>query len=608
MNDRPQTAQTESDIPAERSKSDIFRKEALDRLSSPEQLDQSLRLVRPLDWLLLTGLGTLVTFAVGWSIFGKIPVTVTGRGVLIRPRRVVQLQSPISGQLESVNVRDGQCIQKDYVLATIHPAPLLKQLELQQGKLARLQLQATDSKALQERRTAVELAALAAKRRSLLQRLEDAKALTPILQQYTIKALSEQRLSLEQRLAGAIAVTPLLKEQKLAAIALFRASLGRRLADAKALTPELQDKGTRAIAQQRESLQQRLQDAQELVPVFQLRMETRRELFKAGAIAQDSLLQTEADYRQNLQEIGQIKAELKQLEVQETDLRERYLQNLNSMAEIEMQMQELALEETEARERDLEKINQIQEIQVQLQEIKVKETEARQKYLENLSQISQLEADLQELATQRKRWEQDNLEADNRRQNIIEEVEREIARLEKEIAENSKIESSQGGCVLEIKAGVGQYVNAGTSLGTINTSGKTVEMLGVTYLNIKDGKRVKPGMSIQITPDNVKRERFGGIVGKITSVSEFPVTREGANFVVGNPEIVQTIMGEEGGKIEVMARLQPDSHTSTGYKWSSSAGPDLEITTGTTTIARVTVEERSPLSFVLPIIREWTGI
>ncbi len=40
--------------------------------------------------------------------------------------------------------------------------------------------------------------------------------------------------------------------------------------------------------------------------------------------------------------------------------------------------------------------------------------------------------------------------------------------------------------------------------------------------------------------------------------SEFPVTREGANFVVGNPEIVQTIMGEEGGKIEVMARLQPD--------------------------------------------------
>ncbi|MBC6474214.1 MAG: hypothetical protein GDA48_16540 [Hormoscilla sp. GM102CHS1] len=60
--------------------------------------------------------------------------------------------------------------------------------------------------------------------------------------------------------------------------------------------------------------------------------------------------------------------------------------------------------------------------------------------------------------------------------------------------------------------------------------------------------------------------------------------------------------------VEVMARLQPDSNTSTGYKWSSSAGPDLDITTGTTTIARVTVEERSPLSFVLPIIREWTGI
>jgi hypothetical protein len=37
-------------------------------------------------------------------------------------------------------------------------------------------------------------------------------------------------------------------------------------------------------------------------------------------------------------------------------------------------------------------------------------------------------------------------------------------------------------------------------------------------------------------------------------------------------------------------------------------GPDVEITQGTTADIQVTYGRRSPLSFVLPKIREWTGI
>ncbi len=67
-------------------------------------------------------------------------------------------------------------------------------------------------------------------------------------------------------------------------------------------------------------------------------------------------------------------------------------------------------------------------------------------------------------------------------------------------------------------------------------------------------------------------------------------------------------MGERGGKIEAMAKLELDSKTFSGYQWSSSKGPQLEITTGTTTTVRVTVEQRAPITFVLPILREWSGI
>ncbi|MGB3204654.1 MAG: hypothetical protein WBB28_06675 [Crinalium sp.] len=134
---------------------------------------------------------------------------------------------------------------------------------------------------------------------------------------------------------------------------------------------------------------------------------------------------------------------------------------------------------------------------------------------------------------------------------------------------------------------------------------KTATLKAVTFLDMLDGQRVKPGMKIQITPDIVKRERFGSIVGKIIYVSPFPVSKESASEVVGNPEIAQNIMGQDGEKIEVIAQLQTDGNTPSGLKWSASTGPDLHLIAGTTTMATITVEEPPPLSFVLPFIYEW---
>ena len=60
--------------------------------------------------------------------------------------------------------------------------------------------------------------------------------------------------------------------------------------------------------------------------------------------------------------------------------------------------------------------------------------------------------------------------------------------------------------------------------------------------------------------------------------------------------------------ILVYGDLTPDESTPSGYAWSSSTGPALRLTPGTTTRVRVVVEQRSPLSFILPILRESTGV
>ena len=62
----------------------IFRQVALERLSSPEQLDQLMPLIALRGWVALLTLIGLVVLALAWSAFDTIPTQVTGRGILIR--------------------------------------------------------------------------------------------------------------------------------------------------------------------------------------------------------------------------------------------------------------------------------------------------------------------------------------------------------------------------------------------------------------------------------------------------------------------------------------------------------------------------------------------
>ena len=69
---------------AEESSQSLFRQEALERLSSPERLDELMHLVTLRSWLPLGTLGVLLGLGLIWSFVGRIPVITSGRGVLVQ--------------------------------------------------------------------------------------------------------------------------------------------------------------------------------------------------------------------------------------------------------------------------------------------------------------------------------------------------------------------------------------------------------------------------------------------------------------------------------------------------------------------------------------------
>lgn len=101
---------------------EIFRKQALERLASPEQLDLLMPITRPRAWVALVGIGLLLIAALVWSVFGSIKTVVDGYGFLDRASGVVNVVAPAVGWVESVSAKVGETVEQGQVLALIRPA------------------------------------------------------------------------------------------------------------------------------------------------------------------------------------------------------------------------------------------------------------------------------------------------------------------------------------------------------------------------------------------------------------------------------------------------------------------------------------------------------
>ncbi len=102
----------------------IFRQSALDKLSSPEQLDQLMQVTTPKSWLALAACAALVLTAVAWSIFGSIPTTVSGRGILIKEGGVFVVTSHGDGRVAKLLVDVGQKVKAGDIVARVKQAEL----------------------------------------------------------------------------------------------------------------------------------------------------------------------------------------------------------------------------------------------------------------------------------------------------------------------------------------------------------------------------------------------------------------------------------------------------------------------------------------------------
>jgi HlyD family secretion protein len=471
----------------------IFRERALEHVSSPEHLDQLLRVVGPRDWLALGAATLALGAAAAWSWLGRIPITVEGTAMLVRPRQVVAIQAPAEGRIAALSVGVGDRVARGELLARLALPELEKELEQERARLAAFDTRAGELAALEREQAQLELSLLA-----------------------------EQRDQLEHRRASLLETA--------------EASLSR--------SAEL-------IARQRANLETARKLSEELELTLQERQQSFSLLEGQGLIARDQLVEA----------------------------RSRTIDKQLALAELAVLEQELRLREDQAREAYEKQQDQVMDLALQAKDLE----------LRLLRVSSQLRRDELERAGQRQ------------------DVERRIEQLQTRIESEGRVLSEHDGRILELAVQVGQRVETLSRLGRLEIEDERSELQAVAWFEVEDGKRVRPGLRILVSPTTAPRERFGSIVGSVQRVSDFPVTFEAVANQIGDLDLARALVAGPS-RIEVLAQLQTDARTPSGFAWTTGGGPErLRVTPGTTAHVRVTIDERAPITFVLPFLRALRG-
>ncbi|WP_460001763.1 NHLP bacteriocin system secretion protein [Paradesulfitobacterium aromaticivorans] len=182
----------------------------------------------------------------------------------------------------------------------------------------------------------------------------------------------------------------------------------------------------------------------------------------------------------------------------------------------------------------------------------------------------------------------------------ITEQQQNIKGLQDKLATSSQVVSSFDGRVLEVQAGIGDFVTPGQPVISIELSGAQIKDLeAVLYVPATQGKQIMPGMEVNLAPSSVQKEEYGLLLGRVTSVGEFPATAQGMMKTLGNENLVHQLSGM-GAPLEVKVDIIPDSNTYSRYKWSTPSGPPLRLNSGTLASGSITIKKQRPIALVFP--------
>lgn len=113
----------------------FFRKAALEKLSTPEKLDQMIKVTGPRAWIALSTITVALVTAIIWSFWGNVKTKLNVTGVLLGGE-VHEVVSTAQGQLLALHVNVGDDVKEGAIIANVEQPVLEQQISEAKALLA----------------------------------------------------------------------------------------------------------------------------------------------------------------------------------------------------------------------------------------------------------------------------------------------------------------------------------------------------------------------------------------------------------------------------------------------------------------------------------------
>jgi HlyD family secretion protein len=204
----------------------IFRGAALERLSSPEELDQVVTISMGGGWAALTAILLLCAGALTWGIKGTVPTTASGSGMIVSTGGVLNVVARGAGVVQSVGVAVGQHVDANQVVATIGQPALAERVQAMKQELSEVLRKHQQDQTLKAEEIQIRLDAIGRQRSNL------ERSITEFTDQ--ARLASERIPAMEQLLARG-----LVTNQQVIAARQARIDLNAQVADRSAQLKQL---------------------------------------------------------------------------------------------------------------------------------------------------------------------------------------------------------------------------------------------------------------------------------------------------------------------------------------------------------------------------------
>lgn len=177
-------------------------------------------------------------------------------------------------------------------------------------------------------------------------------------------------------------------------------------------------------------------------------------------------------------------------------------------------------------------------------------------------------------------------------------------RQQQTVAEN--IYSDYNGIVDDVLVEKGTILVKDAPVCTIRLTQDRDDLIGILYVPVDKGKRIEPGMTMQLAPNGVDVSESGSLMGVVRSVSQYPVSAESVRQKLGNAQLAQWIQQKQDSALmEVNFDLVKDEDSESGYLWTSTIGVHKPITAGSFCTGSIIIDRRPPIEKVFYKLSQW---